>query len=280
LRTPKVSICLPVYNAEHTLRNTLNSVLNQTEPNWELIIQDNASKDQSWEIISSFVTEHPSLRIKTVRLSKTVSAEENWYSCIRQTTADWIKLLFADDLIYPTCLEKQLEVAEHNSGVVIIFGKRDVISMKGKLLIKSRGLGRLRARFDRTQLCKEILATGTNPLGEPSMVLFSKKASQRVGGFCRNNPYLVDLDYWVRILSEGDGFALDFTVGAFRIANGSGSIRLIWQQSPLFRQFLRKLSCEGLIKLNQFGMAVAALRSILLAGSRAALYIFLRLTRI
>jgi hypothetical protein len=112
------------------------------------------------------------------------------------------------------------------------------------------------------------------------MVLFSKEASEKVGEFSRDNPYLVDLDYWVRILAHGDGFALNLTVGAFRIADGSASIRIVREQAPLFRKFLRALKEQGLIKLGPFELFLVSLRSAFLAGARALIYFYLKLLKI
>jgi glycosyltransferase involved in cell wall biosynthesis len=276
---PRVSVCVPVYNAEKTVLETLESVIAQTEQDWELIIQDNGSRDRSLAIIEEFAARHQGRNIRVIRKPTTSPAHENWLSCIREARAPWIKLLFADDLIYPRCLERQLAHVEANPGVVLVANRRDIITMSGRVLTRARGLGRLNGRFDRAQVVDEVLRLGSNPLGEPEAVLFSRAASESCPGFSEDNPYLVDLDYWIKILSRGHGFADPEVLGAFRVAEGSASIQLLRRQSALFVRFIRELQAGGLVPAGSGPIARATALSALLAGARAVVYLVLRIFR-
>lgn len=273
----KVSVCIPVYNAEKTVRETLESVVLQTERDWELIIQDNASTDGSLAVIDEFVVCHPERDIRVIRKKITAPPEENWQACIREAKSKWIKLLFADDILYPQCLEWQLSCAEANPGIVLVSNRRDLISQTGRTLARASGLGRLKGKFTITQLVNEILRTGRNPLGEPEAVLFSRAASESVPGFTSDNPYVVDLDYWVQILRLGEGFADLRVAGAFRINGSSISVRLLRRQSGLFLAFLRQLQAHGLIRSGSLPIARAAVLGFLHAMARGAVYAFVRI---
>lgn len=275
----KVSVCVPVYNAEKTIGATLESVVLQTESDWELVIQDNASTDGSLAIIDDFASRHSRHNIRIIRKHVTAPPHENWQSCIREAQSSWIKLLFADDVLYPRCLEWQLACAEENPGVVLVSNRRDIIGMSGRVLMRARGHGRLLGRFTRTQLVNEILRTGSNPLGEPEAVLFSRAASTASPGFTANNPYVVDLDYWIKILGCGEGFADPRVAGAFRVTDGSASIRLLRRQFSLFLSFIRDLQAAGLAPKARATILRAMALGLFNAGGRAVVYLVTRILR-
>ena len=62
---------------------------------------------------------------------------------------------------------------------------------------------------------------GTNLIGEPGAVLFRRDLALKVGGFYAENPYVIDLDYWLRLLAQGDAYYLDQPLASFRVNPGS-----------------------------------------------------------
>jgi glycosyltransferase involved in cell wall biosynthesis len=252
---PEVSVCIPFYNAAKTIGATVASVLSQQGCRWELILQDNCSTDDSVQIVNEVISTHAAGNVTLRRLAHPVSREDNWKLCIESSSAEWVKLLFADDLLYADCLKLQLDLTRNNRGIVLVTGRRDIIMNSDRPIFRGRGHGTLSGRFTQADLMREVVRTTTNPIGEPEAVLFKRSAASLVGGFCANNPYVVDLDYWVRLLSHGDGFAHPSTVGAFRVHPGSVSVRLVWQQPRMMLKFLADAQAAGLVRLSHLDWA-------------------------
>jgi glycosyltransferase involved in cell wall biosynthesis len=83
---PKVSVCIPVYNCEAYLANTIRSVLAQSLTDFELVIIDNASTDRTAEIISGF--EDP--RLRSLRNEKNLGMMGNWNRCLEEARGEFI----------------------------------------------------------------------------------------------------------------------------------------------------------------------------------------------
>lgn len=103
---PLVSVCIPVFNSQKWLRETLDSALKQTYPNIEIIAVDDGSTDNSWNILQEYKTKFPT-KIKIFR-------QENKGACAArnrafiESTGDYIQWLDADDIIENDKLEQQL----------------------------------------------------------------------------------------------------------------------------------------------------------------------------
>lgn len=102
----KVSILIPVYNREELIGQTLNSALNQTYNNIEIIVVDNASTDNTWDVIQSY--EKQDSRIKAFRNNTNIGIVKNWRKCLDYATGVYGKILWSDDLIAPDFIEKTI----------------------------------------------------------------------------------------------------------------------------------------------------------------------------
>ena len=110
--SPTVSIIVPIFNAEKHLRETIASVIHQTWKNWEMILIDDGSTDNSFEVASSYA----SARIKVLR------QENAGASCarnhgLRLALGDYIQFLYADDLLSPQKIEHQITQLKQNEPV-------------------------------------------------------------------------------------------------------------------------------------------------------------------
>ena len=101
-----VSIITPSYNSSKFIKDCVASVFSQTYKNWEMIIVDDCSKDNSKEIISELSTKDK--RIKPIFLEKNVGAAEARNAAIRKSKGKYVAFLDSDDLWNPKKLEKQL----------------------------------------------------------------------------------------------------------------------------------------------------------------------------
>ena len=232
---PLVSVCIPLYNAGAFIGATVDSVLRQTYPNWELIIADDMSTDGGWEIVLAY--RDP--RIRCFRNPQRLGAEGNWNGVISAAKGEYVKLLCHDDLLAPECLERQVAAfqADRSRGLALVCCARDIIDKDGRKTLRRRWV-RKDARMEGKQAVRETLRAGTNLIGEPSAVLFRLDDVSRVGLFDGGRQYGIDLDYWVRLLALGDCYYLAASLCSFRMSRQSWSSQLARHQNRQFREIL------------------------------------------
>jgi glycosyltransferase involved in cell wall biosynthesis len=121
----KISIAIPAYNAEASLRETLESALAQTRAAHEIIVVDDGSKDRTEEIARSYGD-----RIRYIRQeNQGIAGARN--TAIREATGDWVAFLDHDDLILPQKLEKQVAVIEANPNLVVVYSAFTYLYLDG-----------------------------------------------------------------------------------------------------------------------------------------------------
>src|SRR5690625_4190600 len=106
MNEPLVSIITPVYNAERFLSETIKSVKEQTYKNWELLLVDDCSKDNSAKIIKEF--NRTDDRIKYIKLEKNSGASISRNTGIKNAKGRFIAFVDSDDLWEPEKLEIQI----------------------------------------------------------------------------------------------------------------------------------------------------------------------------
>jgi glycosyltransferase involved in cell wall biosynthesis len=111
-----VSILIPVYNRVNLLAETINSAINQTYQNIEIIICDNCSTDGTWELLQKY--SKIDNRIQIYRNSENIGPVKNWMKCIEYAKGKYSKLLFSDDLIKNTFIEHTLSLFDENTAFV------------------------------------------------------------------------------------------------------------------------------------------------------------------
>jgi len=107
-----VSIVTPSHNAEHFISDTIDSVLNQTYQDWEMIIVDDCSSDNSVQIIDKYVQKDK--RIKLIKSDKNLGPAQTRNKAIESSSGKYIAFLDADDMWMPHKLEKQLKFMRDN----------------------------------------------------------------------------------------------------------------------------------------------------------------------
>lgn len=188
----KVSICIPVYNGQEYLADTLQSVLDQTHTNFEILIQNNCSSDRTSAIVSDFML--IDARIKYQENKHFVSMAANWNHAIQRATGEFVVLLSADDLLKPKFLEECL--IEFNKDKVL-----DIVTANHNLVEN----GNIRKRKiqgkpgKRNLSCNEILLK--NPFSI-NFTLFRKSYLKKIfltgGALFREPFYTCDYDLWLR----------------------------------------------------------------------------------
>ena len=106
-----VSIIMPSYNTASYIENSIKSVLNQTYQNWELLIVDDCSIDNSAEVIQKYLINQ---KIRYFKNEKNSGAAVSRNLALREARGRWIAFLDSDDLWLPEKLEKQIKFMEDN----------------------------------------------------------------------------------------------------------------------------------------------------------------------
>jgi glycosyltransferase EpsE len=111
-KKPLVSVLMSVYNAEPTLPKAIESILNQTEEDFEFVICDDGSSDRSWDIISGYSA--GSEKIQAFRNEKNLGLAASLNHCLRLASGEYIARQDADDISSPDRLEKTLAYLRKN----------------------------------------------------------------------------------------------------------------------------------------------------------------------
>lgn len=129
---PHVSIIMPAYNAEKTVKESVLSALNQTYTDFELIIIDDGSKDRTPDILAK-LSETDS-RIRVLRNSPNQGVSKSRNRGISEATGEWIAFLDSDDLWREDKLSLQLALAEKHPEAVLTYTASAFITNDGKRL--------------------------------------------------------------------------------------------------------------------------------------------------
>lgn len=261
---------MPVFNGDRFIEEAVRSVLAQTYRNFELCVFDDASTDRSWDILQGI--QDP--RIILHRNDGNLGPEANWNLAISAAHGKYIKLFHQDDLLAPDCLARQVGVLEEHPDAVLAFCSRTIIRSDGKRLLVRRSPwpeGEVSAR----EVVRRCVRAGTNVIGEPSAVLFRSEVARKIGGFDGSIPYLIDLDYWIRLLAQGPGYYLSSPLASFRISSRQWSVAIGHRQGREFVVFLNRLSAGSPWRIRKWARIWGGLIARSNGLMRALIYRFL-----
>lgn len=129
--SPRLSIGLPVYNGESFLKAALDSILNQTYKDFELIISDNGSTDKTEDICRSYMLEDQ--RIRYYRNNNNLGAAWNFNRVFSLSNGQYFKWAAHDDVCANEFLERCVDVLERDLGVIVCFSKTMQIDEQGNI---------------------------------------------------------------------------------------------------------------------------------------------------
>ncbi|MDQ1444665.1 MAG: hypothetical protein QOI20_1129 [Acidimicrobiaceae bacterium] len=264
-----VSVCIPVYNAEPFIGVAIDSVLNQTHQDFEVVVVDNCSTDKTWDVLQDLAAADQ--RIRLLRNPANLGAVPNWNRAVDECRHAFVKLLCADDRILPTCLARQV-AAFDDEGVALVCAQRHIVDEDGRVVVRSRGLAGLKARQDGPSAIRAMVRSGTNPFGEPAAVMLRRSALLAAGPFRDDFGYMIDVDMWARVLRHGDVVAIREPLAEFRLARSSWSREAARRQSAEARALLVALRKEDPQLVSRVDLAVGVTRAALLNGVRRAAY--------
>ena len=207
---PKVSVCIPAFNAEGYIRSALDSVFLQTYQDFEIIVVDNCSKDHTEAIVTELLP--LSEKITFYKNDHNIGMAKNFNKCLDYARGQYIKFLCADDLLLPGCLEKMVTGLDAHPEVSLVCGGRLSVNEYGN----SFGLQRYSSETQIVQGHAAITRClfGGNFIGEPTAVLFRK--SELLARFRAELPQLMDMDVWFRLLENGQLLSIETPLCSIR----------------------------------------------------------------
>jgi glycosyltransferase involved in cell wall biosynthesis len=228
--SPSVSICVPTYNGEKYIQECLDSILTQTFTDFEVLIVDDQSSDNTLNIAREYSEKDQ--RIKVIQNEKNLGLVGNWNRCVELANGEWIKFVFQDDLIAPECLERMLtEGIVHNSAIVCC--QRDFLFETGtndvtqKYYLDHLGMKHIFAeatKISAEAFCKAVLNhPGVNFIGEPTTVLLHRTTFSRFGIFNPNLIQICDTEFWTRVASHEGIIYIPEILASFRVHEKSTS---------------------------------------------------------
>lgn len=189
-------ICL-CYNHAEFVVETLNSVLNQSYPNVELIIADDCSTDNSVEVIENWLKNHP--KILFVKNEKNLGNTKTFNKAFKHSKGDYLIDLAADDLLLPDCVSKQVQAFEDLSleNLGIVYGNVENILEDGSFdsyYFPVNDKGNVLKKRTSGDVYLEVL-TGETMCSASALV--KRNVFENLGGYDENLAY-EDLDFWIR----------------------------------------------------------------------------------
>ena len=218
-----VSIIVPVYNAEKFIRETMDSVLAQTYPRWELLLVEDGSSDGSVDVIEEYIAEKEESRIRLIRLPSNQGAARARNKGLEEASGRYIAYLDADDLWIPEKLEHELRFMEEK-GAAFAFTGYEFADEHGV------GLGKV-VRVPETLEYRQALSNTT--IFTTTVMFDSSKISKEL----LEMPVIKSEDtaLWWKVLKAGyTAYGLDENLVKYRRAGRSLSsnkmeaIRRIW----------------------------------------------------
>lgn len=188
---PKVSVIMPVYNAERMLKASVESVLSQSYPFWELIIVDDGSTDTSQSIAKRYAESDTRIRVHR-QTNRGPSSARNYAICLSR--GEYIAFLDADDTWSKDRLRDLVHQLTERPNVGVLFSRVRFVDAKS---LRKGVLTPHRDRLDTTTLLSE------NPICTTSNIMCRRDVFQRIGGFKPELSYAEDQDWLVRVSLDG-----------------------------------------------------------------------------
>lgn len=204
-----VSVILPTYNRKNVIERAINSVMNQSYADWELIIVDDGSVDGTEEYIKQFFCSGKTVFLR--QINRGVSAARN--RGVSQAQGEYIAFIDSDDEWTSCKLERQIDFFKKNNGVGLVFSNVTIINPDGSQSEKPELFPHSE---DAIFGLKEIFVDPF--LGVPT-VMMTKKLFEAVGGFNESLRAAEDVDLFLRAsLCQPFGYIHEKLVNVYKTA--------------------------------------------------------------
>jgi glycosyltransferase involved in cell wall biosynthesis len=189
---PALSVLMAVYNSEAYLVQAVESILNQTWQDFELIIIDDGSTDSSLDILQTYAKQDQRLRLIS-RENRGIPYTRN--QLLAQASAELIAIMDSDDVALPDRLTRQVAYMQQHPEIVCLGSAYELIDAKGRLITQ------LPVPLDDAAIQAQILA-GHAAIFQPCAMM-RRSAVQQVGGYDDTMTQAEDLDLWLKLGEVG-----------------------------------------------------------------------------
>ena len=225
-----MSIITPCYNGAKYIEETIDSVIAQTYKNWEMLIVDDGSRDDSAQIVTKYCEKEERIKLISQENAGSAAARNNG---IRNAQGQYIALLDADDLWHPQFLEKQINFMKKKDAVCV-YCSYDRIDEKSKKI--------LRPTYAKPVITKKDMKV-MNYIGCLSGLYDTSKHGKM---YLREELKSIrdDYAYWYDIVAlEDKAYGNDEVLADYRVLNNSttgNKKKLIKKQYQFYRQYLKE----------------------------------------
>jgi glycosyltransferase involved in cell wall biosynthesis len=232
LSKPEISVILPVHNGQQYLKEAIESILNQTFPDFELIVINDGSTDSS----ESIILDYKDSRIKYLRQENAGVGATLRKGCAL-ANGTYIARMDADDICFPQRFEVQKAYLDYNPKTVLVSNAVVYIDQSGNSIGRS-------FPYTSGYAINKILKIGS-PICHPG-VMMRKSAYESTGGY-KGFKLLEDLCLWIELSKHGSLHNIRTPLMKYRILNTSVSRSITNDQYKIFIEMLDKMLFEGTI---------------------------------
>jgi teichuronic acid biosynthesis glycosyltransferase TuaG len=185
----KVSVVIPVYNGERFIKQAVKSVLNQTHTDFELIVVNDGSTDQTEAVLVPWMDRIRYLKKENGGTASALNAG------IRLATGEWFAWLSADDIFYPDKLKKQVAFFKRHPHCDLVYTDYHVINSQGRKLYRVRSPYYENRRRMIRKLLDHCFING-------STVMARIRCFRESGLFNETLPFVQDYEMWLRLVGR------------------------------------------------------------------------------
>ncbi|MEH1915230.1 glycosyltransferase [Nostoc sp.] len=246
LDTIVISVIIPAYNSEKTIRETIESVLNQTFANFELIVINDGSQDSTLEV----VTQIQDSRIKVFSYSN-AGGNVSRNRGLHRAVGEFVSFLDADDLWTPDKLQCQLKSLQENLTAKVAYSWTDYIDENSEIVLSGTHVTANGDVYEKL-LVTNFLENGSNPL-------IRREALIELGGFDESLCAAQDWDMWLRLACKFDFICVPSAQTLYRIIANSVSSNLVRQEQACLQVLEKAYKERSLALKNIWNLSLANL---------------------
>jgi teichuronic acid biosynthesis glycosyltransferase TuaG len=199
MENPLISVIMPAYNASKHIIETLNSIKIQTYTNWEIIVANDCSADNTVDLINQFAkqVDNP-VKIITNKINAGVSGSRN--IAVANASGIWLALLDSDDVWLPNHLETLMMQVKSDSEVKVVFSGFQAFLDNVNTIIFNQ-------EINKDMLNDLYLSLYTHQIGiTSSTALIEKKSWNSIGGMIQGLNYCEEMELFIRLAKQGAKF--------------------------------------------------------------------------
>ncbi len=198
MTSPLVSVVMSIRNCEKFIKESIESIFNQTFNDFEIIIYNDVSIDKTWEIVQNIFKEFDISYILINRvIGNNVFCGEGRNRAIKEAKGKYIAIQDGDDISFPERLEKEVSFMEKNDDIFCVGSWAEVIDENGKYLETYDY-----PPSDSEDIRNEILIKYHNPIIDPSS-MFRKDIFNVLGGYDNKWKLVPDFHLWIKAVMKG-----------------------------------------------------------------------------